>query len=119
MSLSRRGLPLLFCLALLGLYLTPALAQGPTPLTYQFKQGDKLEYVIEHIAIMKVIDGAQVDFLSTASTIEVAWEVKEVDKEGRAKLACLLKRLRLEVTASEDPNQKSMLLLDTADDHQG
>ena len=73
MSLSRRGLPLLFCLALLGLYLTPALAQGPTPLTYQFKQGDKLEYVIEHIGIMKVIDGVQVDFLSTASTIEVAW----------------------------------------------
>jgi hypothetical protein len=85
---------IVFC----GLLQSPAVAQT-TP-RYKFKEGEKLRYDINQTVAMKVTANCFVLDVKAAVTMEVAWEVLEVNKEtGIAKLALKADRFRIDAAA--------------------
>jgi hypothetical protein len=86
--------------AILGL-LTVLLAAGAadraaaqTTLRYKFKKGEKLNYVLEQKAGMSMNfmgQDIQIDF---GSTMDMSWDVKDVDADGKAKMVQKFDRIR-------------------------
>ena len=94
----RRNIPL-FGLLVLGASAVPVQAQ--TTLRYQFKAGEKLKYELEQKISQKArIQGKEFAF-SITQVIDLSWNVKEVDKEGQAKVAIRFERFRMKIDSPQ------------------
>src|SRR5438445_123254 len=86
-------------LAIVGLGLAAWLlgavaASAQTALRYQFKKGEKLQYVLEQKMFTK-ISSKSIKTESTANqTIDTTWTVKDVNKDGKATITVRFERMR-------------------------
>jgi hypothetical protein len=79
-------------------------------LRYQFKEGDKLNYVMDQTMTMEMALAGQTVKLETMMGFETTIEVKSVDKDGKAQVTQTITRVQFEM---DSPNGK--LKYDTAD----
>lgn len=83
------------CLNLLAVALVGvAPARAQTTLRYQFKEGDKLPYVMEQKMDMKMNAMGQDIEMKMTQVIDLTWNVGAVDKDGKAKVAQRFERIR-------------------------
>lgn len=69
-----------------------SVAGADTTLRYKFKQGDKLNYVMDQKMGMELPGGAGKMDMNIA--IEMSWNVQSVDKDGKAKIAQKFERIK-------------------------
>jgi hypothetical protein len=71
---------------------TPAQAQ--VTLRYKFTKGDKLDYVMEQKATMKMsVNGMDIK-METNQTLDLSWNILSVDSDGNAKVVQKVERFR-------------------------
>jgi hypothetical protein len=69
-------------------------ARAQTTLRYKFKQGEKLTYAMEQKMEMKMeVAGNNVD-MNMTQTFDMTWDIKSVDKDGKAKMVQKFDRIR-------------------------
>jgi hypothetical protein len=85
----------LLALLLAGAAAEPAAAQ--TTLRYKFKKGEKLNYVMEQKMKMAMNLAGQDIETEMGQTIDMSWEIKEVDAEGNATIAQKFDRVRFKM----------------------
>jgi hypothetical protein len=86
----------LLAVVLVGLTLTGA-AQAQTKLRYKFKDGDKLEYVVDMNQKMAMtVLGMDID-MTTAMAIEMTWQTLKVDDMGNAEAKVTIGRVKMTV----------------------
>jgi len=79
---------------LAGLTLAGA-AQAQTTLRYKYKQGDKLDYVIDQDQKMAMsVNGMDID-IKVAMVIDMSWNTLDVDQSGNAKVKILVSRVKM------------------------
>ena len=77
--------------------LGPAGAQGV--LRYKFQQGEKLTYeIVQKMNMQMNVAGNKVTMDMTES-IDTVWDIKSVDKDGKAKMTQKFERIRFSMTA--------------------
>jgi hypothetical protein len=78
----------------LGVLCTGAQAQAQTLLRYKFKPGEKLRYQMEQkMNMVMTVTGREVTADMT-QTIDMSWEIKSVDQNGKAKMTQKFDRVR-------------------------
>jgi hypothetical protein len=81
-------------LALAVWLLTAVSSSAQTSLRYQFKKGEKLQYLLA-LKLFTKLSSKSIKNESTASqTIDTSWTVKDVDKDGKATITVKFERLR-------------------------
>ena len=85
-------------LALLALACTAERASAQTTLRYKFNKGEKLNYVMEQKVKMSMsVAGQDID-VDVGQTIDMTWNVKDVDAQGKAKLTQKFDRVRFNMS---------------------
>src|SRR5262245_55845859 len=79
-------------LGLAALLLAAVPAQAQTTLRYKFKQGEKLDYVIENKMTMKIDLGGKEIEMAINQNMEMAWKVESVAGDGKARIQQKLMR---------------------------
>ena len=93
MRFTRKKLVLLALAGLLGVGIPSAQAQ--TTLRYKFKEGDKLDYVMEQKMVMKMsVLGKDIQ-TGVDQVIDISQNVTGVDKDGKAKMTQKFERWRM------------------------
>jgi len=76
-------------------------AQAQTTLRYKFKEGEKLNYVMEQKMTMQMnVMGQDVE-MNMTQTIDLTWQIQSVDKDGRAKLTQKFDRVRFKMEGGQ------------------
>jgi Family of unknown function (DUF6263) len=81
-------------LGLAALFVAAVPAQAQTTLRYKFKQGDKLDYVIENKMTMKIDLGGKEIEMAINQNMEMAWKVESVANDGKARIQQKLMRIQ-------------------------
>src|SRR5262249_27798932 len=71
-------------LGLAALFIAAVPAQAQTTLRYKFKQGEKLDYVIENKMTMKLDLGGKEIEMAINQNMEMAWKIEAVASDGKA-----------------------------------
>src|SRR5262249_43159562 len=81
-------------LALVSVLIGSDRASADTTLRYKFKKGEKLNYVFEQkITTTSALGGR--DFVTNMTqTIDLAWNIMDVDADGKAKMTQAFSRIR-------------------------
>lgn len=88
-------------------------AQAQTTLRYKYKEGDKLDYVIDQDQKMAMsVNGMDID-MKVGMVMDMSWETLKVDQEGNAKVKVTLSRVKMSMDGpmgkvdidSKDPNE--------------
>ncbi len=99
-------------LAGVALALTAGPVQAQTTLRYQFKVGDQLTYDLQTASESKATVGG-VDITSELKlNIDVTWRVVEVDRQGKARVAEKINRVRMTM---QEPGQQRSADFDSKD----
>jgi len=81
-------------LAVLAITCTADRAGAQTTLRYKFKKGEKLNYAMEQKMVMSMsVMGRDVN-LDMGQTIDMVWNVLDVDADGKAKMTQTISRIR-------------------------
>ena len=92
MSFMKARLGWIAVLVLAGFTAVPASAQ--TTLRYQFKEGEKLPYVMDQKMVMTMnVMGNEVK-VDMNQTVDITWSISAVDKDGKAKMTQKMDRVR-------------------------
>jgi hypothetical protein len=70
-------------------------AQAQTTLRYKFTKNEKIGYLIEQKLSLKVDKDGKESEMAMDQTIDVSWDVKDVEKSGKAKITYKFERFRL------------------------
>jgi len=76
------------------MWLTAGAASAQTTLRYQFKKGDKLQYVLEQKMTTKLTAKAFNAESTANQTIDMSWTVKDAATDGKASVTVKFERLR-------------------------
>jgi hypothetical protein len=82
---------------LAGLVLAGA-APAQTTLRYQFKEGDKLDYVMDQDQKMTMSVGGQDIEMKVHMAMDVVWDTKKVDDKGNAQVKVSFTRAKMSMT---------------------
>lgn len=69
-------------------------AQAQVTLRYQFKEGEKLPYVMDQKMKMTMAVGGQNIEMNMNQTVDMTWNIQSVDKDGKAKMTQRFDRVR-------------------------
>jgi hypothetical protein len=70
-------------------------AQAQTTLRYKYKEGDKLDYVIDQDQKMAMsVNGMDID-MKVGMAMDMSWETLKVDQDGNAKVKVTLSRVKM------------------------
>jgi hypothetical protein len=84
----------MLAVALAGLTLAGA-AQAQTTLRYKFKEGEKLEYVVDQDQKMSMsINGMDID-MKVKMVMEMDWQTLKVDNQGAAEVKVVISRVKM------------------------
>jgi hypothetical protein len=64
------------------------------PLRYQFKKGDRINYVIDEKSITEAANNANLPPTEFALTLDVAWQVTDVTADGKIAISQTIERIR-------------------------
>src|SRR5258708_1807184 len=78
-----------------GAALPSASAQAQTTLRYKFKEGDKLNYVMEQKQEMAMSFMGNDINTKINQTMDMTWKIGAVDKDGSAKMTQTIDRIRM------------------------
>jgi hypothetical protein len=81
-------------LGLAALLVAAVPAQAQTTLRYKFKQGDKLDYVIENKMTMKIDIGGKEIEMAINQNMEMAWKIESVANDGKGRIQQKLTRIQ-------------------------
>ena len=81
-------------LALAVFAITDLRADAQTKLRYQFKAGEKLPYELEQKMKMAMNVGGQNIEMNMTQNVDLIWDVKSVDKDGKASMVQRFDRIR-------------------------
>src|SRR5207244_3463797 len=70
-------------------------AQAQTTLRYKFKEGEKLNYVMEQTMVMKMNVGGKEVTVKSEQVMDLLWNIHSVDSDGTAKLTQTMQRIRM------------------------
>jgi hypothetical protein len=65
-------------------------------LRYRFKEGDRVKYVLEEKTVIEIDLGTGPAAVETTTTLDLAWQVANVGKEGKYTVTQTIERLRME-----------------------
>jgi hypothetical protein len=90
--------PWLACAVLFAVGLAGA---APVPdeadlLRYRFKEGDKVKYVLQEKTVIEIDLGTGPAAVETTTTLDLAWRVAKVGKDGKYTVTQTIERLRME-----------------------
>jgi hypothetical protein len=77
--------------------LTGTAAAQDVKLRYQFKEGDKPTYTMEQKMTMEMMIGAQAIKTTMNQVMDFNWDIKSVDKDGKAQMTQTITRVKLTV----------------------
>ncbi len=84
----------LFIVSALGIFYVSAPARADTTLRYQFKEGETLPYTLEQKMKTDANVGGMNVTMDINQTIDTSWNIKSVDKDGKAKIVMKFDRIR-------------------------
>jgi hypothetical protein len=85
-------------------------ARAQTTLRYKFKQGEKLNYVMEQNMVMKLNVGGKESAMDVKQVMDLTWHFVAVNSDGNAKLIQRMDRIRMSMNTP-----KGRVELDTND----
>lgn len=65
-------------------------------LRYRFKEGDKVKYVLEEKTVIEIDLGSGPGAVETTTTLDLAWQVAKVGKDGKYTVTQTIERVRME-----------------------
>jgi len=86
------------CLALLAALVVAGSAPAQTTLRYKFKEGEKLDYVMDQDQKMTMSVGGQDIEMKVNMTMDMQWETKKVDADGNAQVRVSFTRAKMSMT---------------------
>ena len=91
--------PWLACIAVLFAVGLAGAAPAPDEnalLRYRFKEGDKVKYVLQEKIVIEIDLGTGPAAVETTTTLDLAWQVTKVGKDGKYTVTQTIERLRME-----------------------